>query len=288
MKQSIRYCLLIFIGVASLVNIYSLLSANQCPTALQWKKHQTRTIEDFIAWRKHTLSCIHCMKKRESFESDQICSICWEVCEDPEKFIRLPIQVINRPSIEDGKDQRVEECGHIFCRSCITTWFSTKKANYLSFHRECPVCRIEPGDDFIQSNLGIGAYSERNFTYLLNMASLLGIFTAEGFFAGITLGVIGRKLLIRSHQIHAETQTIFALHYLTMIFSWLLTHKLIKTIWRPAFDVDNPGAQFELIRSISRKTPQGKAALLLGSAAGIYLSKRLLQTYETFGKFLET
>ena len=245
-----------------------------CSIGLTLKQKQTKTVEWLISWQQHQKKCPVCTKRSSPGEE---CPICYEEFgEDAvsETGKVRPVNPIKLPEINGS-------CGHTICKHCLIEWFSRNRV------RTCPICRAEPGEDFINETLGLGAYTEGNIGYLLNVSSLFAILLAEGCFAGLAVGVITRKILEQPSFNKADPQTVFALHYLTLLITWVGTHAIIKKIWRPAFDVENPGAQFELARSISRKTNMGKMSLLAGATAGIMASKPLLREYEKIAKFLE-
>lgn len=254
-----------------------------CSRGLILKQKQAKTVEWLIAWQKHLKKCPVCTKRSDiGDDGDTQCPICFEEYGkevETENGRHRQVIPLTLPTRTDNEGNSY--CGHKVCKHCLIEYFSSVR------HRICPICRTEPGNEFINETLGIGAYTERNIGYLLNVSSLFAILIAEGCFVGLTLGVVARKMMRQPTFNQADPQTVFALHYLALLATWIATHKLIKAMWRPAFDVENPGAQFELARSISRKTKMGKISLLAGATAGILASKPLLREYEKIAKFLE-
>ncbi len=274
MKNLIIGCL--FIAFISFIPIGSKTPSHGrlCSIGLILKQKQTKTVEWLISWQQHQKKCPVCTKRNGSEPEEDNCGICLDIPNDP----------ITLPRVGNS-------CGHTFCRNCITQWFARSLT--------CPYCKTQPSDQFVLAQLGLDPNAERLplsdsednpvpfWHYSLNVSSLFAILLAEGCFAGLTVGVITRKIFSQPSFNKADPQTVFALHYLTLLITWVGTHALIKKIWRPAFDVENPGAQFELARSISRKTKMGKMSLLAGATAGILASKPLLREYEKIAKFLE-
>lgn len=263
--MSIKLLLFLVISIYSAVSPLPNIVSNPClsfpcHTGTLITQKKSKTIEWLITWRKHLKQCPLCSKRAH----DTDCSICLE---SPTNPITLP-------------------CNHIFCRSCISDWFGQRK--------NCPICRAVPPDNFIAGQLGLDPFAQRpadtsgdgpmpRIYYYTNISCLLTTLTLDGAIIGCSTGIISR--LLRRHNPH--TNTIFALHYLSMLSSWLCARRIAQKCWHPAFQVSNPQAQFDLARAISRKTTIGVVSSLIGICAGLAASKPLYQQYERLAKILD-
>ena len=272
-----------------------------CSQGLILKQKQTKTIEWLIAWQNHAKRCFICTKRTGAGTDEERCPIClepfgtqvetensgwwpWKAKMRTVTPIILPVQDV---VTKDAETQEIINtayncCGHSVCKYCLTDYFSRSNV------RKCPICRTVIPPEFINENLGLGTFRENKIPYIINASCLLTLLATRGCLAGLTLGVTARKIMLRPTYNSADPQTIFALHYLALIASWIGTHKLIQKFWRPTFEVANPGRQFDLAASMERKSIRGQASILAGFGAGLLASKSLLREYENIAKILDT